>query len=109
MQNFDSGFMFVLFGATVDLSMRKILPALFEAHRSGMLAESGKIVGVARHEDDRAHYLQWVEEHVKPHVSKNGLDEAAWASFLERIAYGKLDLSRAEDFTHLRDGIAALP
>ncbi|MFP3701524.1 hypothetical protein SB758_39235, partial [Burkholderia sp. SIMBA_013] len=43
----DSGFTFVLFGATGDLAMRKILPALFEAHRSGMLGESGKIVGVA--------------------------------------------------------------
>ena len=47
MQN-DSNFTFVLFGGTGDLSMRKILPALFEAHRGGMLAEGGKIVAVAR-------------------------------------------------------------
>src|ERR1700756_4311629 len=106
----DSGFTFVLFGATGDLSMRKILPALYEAHRSGMLAESGRIVGVARHEEDRAAYIAWVDEHVKPHVKKNGgFDDNAWASFLERIVYVKLDLSRGEDFTHLRDGIASLP
>jgi len=105
----DSGFTFVLFGGTGDLSMRKILPALFEAHRSGMLAESGKIVGVARQEEDRAQYIAWVDAHVRPHVSKNGLDEAAWQRFLECIEYVKLDLSRAEDFTTLRDAIAPLP
>ena len=36
----DSSFTFVLFGGTGDLSMRKILPALYEAHRAGMLARA---------------------------------------------------------------------
>ncbi len=75
----------------------------------GMLAEGGKIVGVARHAEDRAGYIEWVNEHVKPHVSKNGLDEAAWASFLERIQYVKLDLGKPEDFALLRDAVSALP
>jgi glucose-6-phosphate 1-dehydrogenase len=105
----DSGFTFVLFGGTGDLSMRKILPALFEAHRAGMLAESGKIVGVAREEDSRAQYIEWVDTHVRPYASKNGLDEAAWTSFLARIEYVSCDLSRAEDFATLRDAIAPLP
>ena len=42
----DSSFTFVLFGGTGDLSMRKILPALYEAHRAGMLAPGGKIFAV---------------------------------------------------------------
>jgi len=105
----DSSFTFVLFGGTGDLSMRKILPALYEAHRAGMLAEGGKIVGVARHAEDRAGYIEWVNEHVKPYVSKNGLDETAWASFLERIQYVKLDLGKPEDFVLLRDAVSALP
>jgi glucose-6-phosphate 1-dehydrogenase len=105
----DSSFTFVLFGGTGDLSMRKILPALYEAHRAGMLAEGGKIVGVTRHAEDRAGYIEWVNEHVKPYVSKNGLDEAAWASFLERIQYVKLDLGKPEEFALLRDAVSELP
>ena len=101
----DSGFTFVLFGGTGDLSMRKILPALYEAHRAGMLSEHGKIVAVARHAADRDGYIQWVNDNVKAHVSKGGLDEAAWQRFLERIAYVKLDLGKAEDFALLRDAI----
>jgi len=105
----DSGFTFVLFGGTGDLSMRKILPALYEAHRSGMLAQAGKIVCVARQEDSREQYLQWVDTRVREYVSKHGLDEAAWQRFLERIDYVKLDLSRTEDFAMLREVIATLP
>ncbi|RZF28866.1 glucose-6-phosphate dehydrogenase [Paraburkholderia sp. UYCP14C] len=106
----DSSFTFVLFGGTGDLSMRKILPALFEAHRAGgMLADSGKIVAVARHIADRGEYLQWVDGHVKPHVSKNGLDEAAWTSFLARIEFVKIDLGNPDDFALLRDAIQPMP
>jgi glucose-6-phosphate 1-dehydrogenase len=106
----DSSFTFVLFGGTGDLSMRKILPALYEAHRAGgMLAESGKIVAVARHVADRAAYLDWVGEHVKPHVSQNGVDETAWASFLARIEFVKIDLGNPEDFTLLREALSGRP
>ena len=54
----------------------------------------------------RAAYLDWVEEHVKPHVAKNGVDEDGWKSFLERIDYVHLDLGKPEDFKLLRDAVA---
>ncbi|CAH2777088.1 MAG: Glucose-6-phosphate 1-dehydrogenase (EC [uncultured Paraburkholderia sp.] len=104
----DSNFTFVLFGRTGDLSMRKILPALFEAHRAGMLANDGKILAVARHASYRDEYLAWVNEHVKRYVSKNGMDEAAWSSFLDRIEFVNIDLSNPDDFVHLREAIKDL-
>jgi glucose-6-phosphate 1-dehydrogenase len=38
----------VFFGATGDLTWRKLMPALFEAYRHGALPTSGRILGVAR-------------------------------------------------------------
>jgi glucose-6-phosphate 1-dehydrogenase len=38
----------VLFGGTGDLAWRKLLPALFQAFRHGMLPEGGRIISVAR-------------------------------------------------------------
>ncbi|KAF1029661.1 MAG: Glucose-6-phosphate 1-dehydrogenase [Burkholderia plantarii] len=108
----DSRFTFVLFGGTGDLSMRKILPALYEAHRAHLLAEAGRIVAVARLETDRDGYLEWVDTHVKPHAQKaagSAFDEASWQQFLERLLYVPIDLGRAEDYTQLRDAIAPLP
>ncbi|GAB2913567.1 glucose-6-phosphate dehydrogenase [Paraburkholderia jirisanensis] len=105
----DSSFTFVLFGGTGDLSMRKILPALYEAHRAGSLAASGKIFAVARHIDGRAQYLQWVDQHVKAHIGKESFSDDAWKSFLERIDFVAIDLGKAEDFVLLRDAISSLP
>lgn len=43
-------FDFVLFGGTGDLSWRKLMPALFQAHRHGHLHADGRILAVARDE-----------------------------------------------------------
>ena len=40
---------FVIFGASGDLAMRKLFPALFALHKSGLLHENTKIIGCARH------------------------------------------------------------
>ncbi len=103
----DSTFTFVLFGGTGDLAMRKILPALFEAHCAGLLNEHGTIVGVARHVDDLNGYLEWVEESVKPHIGKERPDEEAWKSFLARLDYVRLDVNNAADFGRLRDCVSS--
>ena len=40
----------VIFGASGDLTSRKLIPALFDNHRKGRLAERTRIVGVSRTE-----------------------------------------------------------
>src|ERR1700676_893764 len=91
-------FAFVLFGGTGDLSMRKILPALYQAHRDGTLAASGTLIAVARAAHDRAGFVQWVNEQVKPHVPSSAYDDAAWRGFLERLSYVRLDVTERGDF-----------
>ncbi|WP_323072755.1 glucose-6-phosphate dehydrogenase [Mycetohabitans endofungorum] len=104
----DPGFTFVLFGGTGDLSMRKILPALYQAHRGGMLPAAGRIVAVARGIGDRDAYVQWMHTHVRQHVKPTG-DDASWNSFLERILFVQIDLGQPEDYALLRDAISPLP
>jgi glucose-6-phosphate 1-dehydrogenase len=100
-------FAFVLFGGTGDLAMRKILPALYAAHRDGMLAPGGKIVSVALTALDTSSYLRWVDEQVKPYVLATAIDDSVWRSFLERITYVALDASQPEAFTLLADMLTA--
>jgi glucose-6-phosphate 1-dehydrogenase len=73
-------FAFVLFGATGDLAKRKILPALFEAHRAGLLPTDGKIVGVARGELDEVGHRDWVSTHVREHLAAGLTDAPAMKS-----------------------------
>jgi glucose-6-phosphate 1-dehydrogenase len=98
-------FTFVLFGGTGDLAMRKILPAMYQAHRDKLIDASGKILAMARAAPDLDGYLQWVEKNVKPHVPEKEFDETVWKGFLERIAYVRLDATKNEDFVKLKDAL----
>jgi len=108
----EPSFTFVLFGGTGDLSMRKILPALFAAHQGGTLSPQGKIVAVARDEHDTDSYREWVDRHVIEHVRRRvamaAWDAALWESFKARLSYVRLDLGRREDFGALRENLDAL-
>ena len=50
---------FVIFGASGDLTARKLIPAMYEMAKAGLLPKETRILGVARREktDD-----QWREE-----------------------------------------------
>ena len=100
--NFD----LVLFGATGDLAMRKLLPCLYQAHVAGLLHPEGRILGVSRSELDTAGFLAKVETNSKIHVKQNFSDEA-WASFIQRLEYLKVDVTKKGDFIALGDLVKA--
>lgn len=104
LKNFD----LVLFGATGDLSMRKLLPNLYQAHAHGLLHPEGRILGVSRSAFDTVQFLAKMDADAKIHI-KHGFDEATWASFKQRIRYQSIDVTRAEHFDELAATVAARP
>lgn len=106
MENQDP-FTFILFGGTGDLSMRKILPGLYLAHRDGMLKNQGRFIAVSRSTKNRESYLEWVDDHVRPHIPNQVFSQDIWESFCNRLDCCNLDVNQAEDFSVLRDLIGA--
>ena len=104
--NIQTNFDLVLFGATGDLAMRKLLPCLYQAHVAGLLHPEGRILGVSRSELDTAGFLAKVETNSKIHVKQNFSDEA-WASFIQRLEYLKVDVTEKGDFIALGDLVKA--
>lgn len=92
----------VLFGGTGDLVMRKLLPALYHAHRAGSLHPAGRIIALGRRDADRAAYLQQVEQQARQHLH-GALDTTAWNGFLARLQYQKLDATVPADFDALAE------
>ncbi|TCP10634.1 glucose-6-phosphate 1-dehydrogenase [Crenobacter luteus] len=90
----------VLFGGTGDLVMRKLLPSLYQAHKAELLHPEGRIVALGRSDIGRDAYLAQMDAQARPHV-KNDFDAAAWASFVARIDFLKLDAADAADFAAL--------
>src|SRR4051812_34763098 len=57
----------VLIGATGDLSRRKILPALYNLYRAGLIPELGHILGFARSRLDTDGFRQLARDSVQEH------------------------------------------
>lgn len=90
----------VIFGASGDLTSRKLIPALYELHRKGRLPPDTRVVGVARtvfsHEAWREKLAQSVGEFVGA-----AFDPACWQSFAPSIFYQAGDVQRANEVRSL--------
>ena len=75
----------VLFGGTGDLARRMLLPSLYFLDADGFLPEGFKVVATARAELSREAFLQQVQTVLT--ARPEGLDEAVWARFSDRLSY----------------------
>lgn len=97
----------VIFGASGDLTSRKLIPALFRLHQRGRLPKQTKIIGVARSKfSDETWRVQLAES-----TSKFMGDEftpEAWQTFSKCIHYCPGDIQSAEDFRSLAKRLGEL-
>ncbi len=81
----------VVFGATGDLTLRKLLPALYWRFRDGQMPAESRVIGAARSdlgdEGFRRNAAQALEEHVEPEA----LGAETVRRFLDRLRYVRLD------------------
>ncbi|HUG49102.1 MAG TPA: glucose-6-phosphate dehydrogenase [Candidatus Limnocylindria bacterium] len=76
----------VIFGATGDLTARKILPAIYNLRRAGLLPPETSVVGFARRPLDDETFRRQMREAVERH-SRVPVQEGLWADFAENIYY----------------------
>jgi len=96
-----NSFDLLLFGGTGDLAMRKLLPALYFRHRDGDLPPHGRILGLAREQLGRFDFIAKVKSSFASFVPAADMDEAAFATFAERLDYAKVEANTPEDFDAL--------
>jgi glucose-6-phosphate 1-dehydrogenase len=85
----------VIFGASGDLTSRKLIPALFNLDQKGRLPAEVQVLGVSRtafsDEAFRAHLVEKARET----LAAESFDQAKWAAFAKRIHYVAADLTQA--------------
>jgi glucose-6-phosphate 1-dehydrogenase len=59
----------IIFGGAGDLSIRKLLPALYMAHLHGNLPASTRIIAVGRHDYGRDGYIEFVQQQSQPFIN----------------------------------------
>src|SRR5262249_50081106 len=98
----------ILFGATGDLSGRKILPALFALWQGKFLREKIAIVGVAieKYSDDQ--FRDLANKAVKEHGRLKPAADDEWKKFAGLLSYQSVDFSDAASFAALGTRIAGI-
>lgn len=93
----------VLFGASGDLTRRKLVPALFHLFLSGQLPEPCQIFGVARRPYTDESWRQGLLEAVQRYGRKPLPTAESWARFASRLFYCQGDLSDPTTYGRLAD------
>jgi len=97
----------VIFGASGDLTGRKLIPSLYYLYTNGLLPPEFLIMGAGRHplDDDtfRVEMVRAVREFKRP-----GLDLKNISDFTRNIIYQQLDYDNAADFYRLDERLKKL-
>lgn len=84
----------VIFGASGDLTWRKLIPSLFNLAQRGKLPPEARIVGVARTPYADDDYRTELKPKVEGILPKGQFDAGKWAEFASRIHYVATDATK---------------
>ena len=90
----------MIFGASGDLTYRKLIPALYNTAADGDLPAALSVVGFARREKTDESFRQELEEATKK-FSRSGLNDEVWKSFAQRLFYHRGEFGDAEAYKSL--------
>ncbi len=92
----------VIFGATGDLTHRKLVPALYNLAADGELPPAVAVIGFARRPKDDDQFRQEIEEATRKYSRQNVRDDI-WKTFAQSIFYHQSDFSEEAGFKSLAE------
>lgn len=93
----------IIFGGTGDLTMRKLLPAMYHRDRDGQVSGDSRIVAASRSDHSRDEYLGLVEKSLHDNLASGEFDAEHWQSFSSRIEYVQVDALSHEQWNGLTE------
>ena len=96
-----SGVDLIIFGATGDLSARKLFPALFQLDAAGLLPDDLRIIAVARQEQTTEAFHHELLARMSS-AKRQSISDTAWQQFAQRLTYMSADFSATSAFSGLQ-------
>ncbi|KKC35387.1 glucose-6-phosphate dehydrogenase [Devosia epidermidihirudinis] len=90
-------FDYVVFGATGDLTKRKLIPALYHRFLDGQFDDECRIIGVSRSKLSDADFQAAARDAVIQFVEKDYQDEKVIDRFVKIFSYVAVDVSKPEE------------
>ncbi len=99
----------VVFGATGDLTLRKLLPALYYRYCDKQYGDHCRIIAAARSKLSTEEYRTRAADALAEHVKKEDRSKARLDAFLQRLTYVSVNGATADGWEHLAATLATGP
>ncbi len=93
----------IIFGATGDLTKRKLVPALYRLVQERLIPGEFAIVGAARTEMSHDDFRAKMKEAIGQFSEAKRVDEEVWDSFAQGLFYSPVNIDQPEDYKKLSD------
>src|ERR1035437_7078293 len=91
----------VIFGASGDLTARKLIPALYHLFKEKQMPSDFRVVGFARREKTDASWRQELRPALDQFSRTKPVDETVWKEFAANLFYCRGDLADAAAYKKL--------
>jgi len=98
----------VIFGASGDLTKRKLIPAIFDLCIQDLLPKEFALLGVSRTAFSDDSFREIMVESLKKYSERKDFPAEKLNKFIERLHYLAIDTSAAEDYGLLKEKLAQL-
>lgn len=99
----------VIFGASGDLTARKLIPALYHLFVEKQLPSPFRIIGFARREKSSESWRDELKSALQQFSRTKQVDNAAWEEFAANVVYCQGDLTDPAAYTRLTQLLEAFP
>ena len=103
----DLSGLLIIFGGTGDLTNRKLIPAIYNLIRDGLLPEHFKVLAVGRKEKTTQEYLIGIKESIMKY-SRNEIKEEIWNKIQSIVSYYKMDFTNLTQYETLLSHVEEL-
>ena len=93
----------VIFGASGDLTQRKLVPGLYSLAHDGLLPAGQTIVGMARADMTDEQFRANMREACEQHARVRPIDDAVWDTFAQGLFYVRGEFADRDAYIRLRD------
>lgn len=98
----------IIFGASGDLTKRKLLPALFELDHQKLLPQKYAVLGVGRTELEDHTFRAKISEGWGNRVQPSEAEGRSYKKFLEKLFYLSLNTKSEKDYSRLKERLNQL-
>ena len=98
----------VIFGATGDLTGRRLAPALYNLGREGQLPPNFVLVGFARREKTHQEFRDELKEDISTFSRAKPIEEGFWKNFQEQIFYHRSEFDDDKGYESLSNFLNTL-